>query len=127
MRAIVKIFIASVVIIAVGVATLLCCCVAPAVAAHWHKPVVAVCGHCASSGTHHSSNPAAPCQGQLTSTDTIDGQIVLLPQGGLQHFIAHPVFKASSTFHHSLSLVFPPGGPPGNLTPLYLRTFNLRV
>ena len=129
MRKIFKLFIASLLTVCLSVATVICCCSASAAMAHFHKTVM--CSHCQGQASHNnSSNPAGTCQHQLTSAEFSHTQTIFSP------VVSNTVFPAAVfvnnhqiTLTHSLLLVYPPGGPPLGIsfTPLYLRTFNLRV
>ena len=129
MRKIIKLYVASLLAVSLGVATVICCCIAPAVMAQFHRQ--AVCSQCLdhdSSGK--SSSPLGACQQQLTSADFLQGLTVSVPAVSSQHFHS-PDFlnNYQITLTHSIVLAYPPGGPPLgiSLTPLYLRTFNLRI
>ncbi len=129
MKRIFKFSIASLLVICLGVATVVCCCISPVVMAHFHK--VAICSHCPDQNSHgNSSNPAGTCQKQLTNAEFSHGQTISPPKVSLLPFPA-PIFLNN---HHTilsptLFSAYPPGSsPPGiSFTPLYLRTFNLRV
>ncbi len=129
MKSILKFSIASLLAICLTVATVVCCCVRPAVMAHFHK--AAMCSHCTDQNSKsHSSNPAGACQQQLTNAEFSNGQTISPPKISLLPSPA-PFFLNN---HHTillptLFLAYPPGSsPPGiSFTPLYLRTFNLRV
>ena len=120
--------IASLLTISLAVTTVVCCCVGPAVMAHFHK--TSVCSHCPTqkSSHDHSSNPGNNCMYQLTSADTFHGKIISAPTSVVftsvffDHHIPTP-FLASS-----LS-AYPRGSPPLNVnfTPIYLRTLSLRI
>jgi hypothetical protein len=129
MKKIFKLFIASLLTATLGVATVLCCCIAPSVMAQFHKKVV--CSHCQGQNPKsNSSNPAAACQQQLTSADISHAQTISSPVVSADHFPSAAIFNNHHiALTHSLLLAYPPGGPPLGIsfTPLYLRTFNLRV
>jgi len=115
--------------LSLGVATVICCCIAPSVMAQFHK--AAVCSHCPGEKSQgNPSNPAGTCQQQLTSADIFNGSIISSPIVPAKHF---PVTVFLNDHHitltRSLLLAYPPGGPPLGIsfTPLYLRTFNLRI
>ncbi len=128
MNRILKLLIASALTVSMCIATVLCCCIAPEVMAHFHKKVT--CGHCADERSHSNpANPAGACQQQLSSTDFLQDQISFSPAVS-----GHHVVIADFLVNHRVSLTsfllsaHPPGGPPlGSLAPLYLRTFNLRI
>ncbi len=129
MKKVLKLFIASLLTVSLGVATVICCCIAPVVMAHFHK--AAMCSHCHDQNSNdHSSNPAGTCQQQLTSAEfshvpTISSPVVSADSFPVSVFLNNHQIALTQ----SLLLAYPPGGPPLgiSLTPLYLRTFNLRV
>jgi len=128
MRTILKLFTASLLTVALSVATVMCCCSASAAMAHFHK--MDSCSHCPGPASHdNSSNPAGTCQNQLTSAEFSHSQIISTPNISVLPFQV-PVFLNNHqiTLTHLL-LAYPPGGPPLGIsfTPLYLRTFNLRI
>ena len=124
-----KLLIAFLLTVALSVATVICCCIAPSVMAHFHK--TAMCSHCQSTNSHsNSSNPMGACQYQLTSADLSHAQTISSPIISVQHFpLSVFVNNHQITFTRSLLLAYPPGAPPLGIsfTPLYLRTFNLRI
>ncbi len=124
-----KLFIASLLIISLGVATVICCCIAPSVMAHFHKAVM--CSHCQGENSHsNSSNPAGACRQQLTSAEFFHAQTISSPIVSAKFFpVSVFLNNHQVTPTRSLLLAYPPGGPPLGIsfTPLYLRTFNLRV
>lgn len=115
--------------LSLGVATVLCCCIAPVVMAHFHKTVM--CSHCPDQDSHgKSSNPIASCQQQLTSADFLHSPTITSPIVSGKHFpVSVFISNHQINLTRSLLLAYPPGGPPlgVSFTPLYLRTFNLRV
>jgi len=124
-----KLFTASLLTIALSVATVMCCCSASAAVAHFHK--VDSCSQCPGQASHdNSSNPAGACQNQLTSAEFSHSQIITTPNVSVLPFHS-PDFlnNYKITLTHSLLSAYPPGGPPLGIsfTPLYLRTFNLRI
>jgi len=129
MRELIKLFIASLLTAALSVATVLCCCSASAVMAHFHK--AAICSHCSSPNSHgNSSDQAGMCQHQFQSAEFSHSQTFSLPTASAASFQASVFFdKHITTLPPSLSLAYPLGSPPSglSLTPLYLRTFNLRI
>ena len=129
MRKIIKLFIASLLTASLSFATVICCCIAPSVMAHFHK--TAMCSHCSGESSHsHSSNPLGSCQNQLTSADLSHAQTISSSTVSVQHFpLSIFVSNHQIAIIHSLLSVYPPGGPPLGIsfTPLYLRTFNLRI
>ena len=128
MKRIFKFSIASLLAMCLAVATVVCCCIAPAVMAHFHK--AAVCSHCPDQSPQgNSSNPAAACRNQLTSADSFHGQTISTPNVSTQPFPASVFLNHHTVLSPALSLAYPPGSPPLGISfiPLYLRTFNLRV
>ena len=129
MKKIFSLLIASLLTVALSVATVICCCIAPSVMAHFHK--TAMCSHCTGASSHgNSSNPMGACQNQLTSAELSHAQIISSSIISVQHFpLSVFVNNHQITFTRSLLLAYPPGAPPLGIrfTPLYLRTFNLRI
>jgi len=129
MRKILNLSIAFLLAITLSVATVLCCCIAPSVVAHFHKTVT--CSHCAGQTAHgKSSNPAAACPQQLTSADFYHLQTIISPVVKISHFQSFNFLIAhQSVLNRSLLFAYPPGGLPlgRRFTPLYLRTFQLRI
>jgi len=129
MRKILKLFTASVLTVVLSVATVICCCSAAVAMADFHK--VDSCSHCPGQNSNkHSSNPITTCQYQLTSAEFSHSQVI--SSAAVSGF----PFPTSVSFdkHLTISLVppvlaYPPGSPPLHIsfTPLYLRTFNLRI
>jgi hypothetical protein len=126
---IVKLFIASLLAVCLTVATVICCCIAPAVMTHFHK--VAMCGHCQSQNSHgHSSNSTTACQYHLTSAEFLHTQAISSSAFSGVSFPSSILFdKHITIFLLSSVFAYPRGSPPwaANFTPLYLRTYNLRV
>jgi hypothetical protein len=128
MSKIFKLFIALLLAISLGMATVICCCVAPAVMAHFHK--VSVCSHCLSqnsSNTH--SCPDSNCSYKLTNAEAFHSHIISF---SALVIYSHDFFfnqHLKSTVLPSLISVYPRGSPPlsPSFTPLYLRTFTLRI
>ena len=129
MHKIFKPLIALSIIAAFAFSAVLCCCTATAVMAHFHKPVT--CSHCPDQNSQgKSSAPTGACHQQLTNAEFAHGQGV-----SLSNVSVVPYFGPAFLNHHHillthiLILAYPPGGPPLgiSLTPLYLRTFNLRI
>ena len=124
-----KIFTASLLSVSLGVATVVCCCVAPAVMAHLHK--ASVCTHCLpqKSSQGHSSAPGDNCMYQLTNADAFHHQTISSPV--LITFTPHTFFNkhVSIPFLSSSISTYPRGSPPltASFVPLYLRTFSLRI
>jgi len=128
MRQIFKLFIASVLSVALSVATVICCCSASAAMAHFHKAVI--CSHCqgAANSNGDYSNQAGVCQHQFQSAEFFHGATISSPVVSSAH--AFPVLAHYRTIVlPSLSLSYPHGSPPltVSFTPLYLRTFSLRI
>jgi len=129
MKKIFNLSIASLLAVSLSVATVICCCIAPSVMAHFHQS--AMCSHCPDqNSSSNAPNPAGTCQQQLTSAELSHGQTMVFSHAPGSPFSA-PIFlgKHITTLPPPSSLVYPPGSPPLgiSLTPLYLRTFNLRV
>ena len=129
MKKIFKLSIASLLTVSLSVATVICCCIAPSEMAHFHKTVM--CSHCPSQDSHSkSSNPAATCQNQLTSAEFNHSSSISSSVASTVHFPVPGFLNIHQTvLSPSLSLTYPPGGPPLGIsfTPLYLRSFNLRI
>jgi len=129
MKKILKFTIASVLTVSLSVATVVCCCIAPSVMAHLHK--VVTCNHCPEQGSHSkSSNPLQACQQQLTSAEFLHGQTIVSTVVIAKNFpVSAFLISHQITLTRSLLFAYPPGGPPLGIsfTPLYLRTFNLRI
>ena len=129
MKRIINLSIVSLLTVSLGVATVVCCCIAPSVATLFHKSMV--CGHCQDQNSRNNpANPAAACQQQLTSAELSHGQTILFSHAPGRAFSAQIFFdKHITTLPPPSSLVYPPGSPPLDisLAPLYLRTFNLRI
>ena len=128
-RKILKPLVALSITAAFAIFSVLCCCTASATKAHCHK--VDACNHCPAQGPgDHSSNPSGTCQHQLINADITNVQTISLP---VASGAFSPVFSFLDKYRTPgspvLSLFHPPGGPPLGIsfTPLYLRTFNLRV
>jgi hypothetical protein len=129
MRKIFKPLIALSIIAAFAVFSVLCCCTASAVTAHFQKATT--CSHCHGQNSNgHPFDPIKACQNQLKSAEFSHSQIIY-PQINSVGPFQSPVFinNHRPILSPSLSLAYPPGSsPPGiSFTPLYLRTFNLRV
>jgi hypothetical protein len=129
MKRVLKLFLASLLTVSLSLATVICCCIAPSVIVHFHK--TDACSHCSSQGAHNNApNPAGACQNQLTSAEFLHSQAISTPNVSAT---LSPV-SAFLSIHRttvipSILLAYPPGGPPLGIsfTPLYLRTFNLRI
>ena len=128
MKKIFKLFIASILTLSLGFATVVCCCIAPSVMAHFHK--VVTCSHCqAKDPNAKPSNPAKICQQQLTSAEFFHVSTISSPIVSIHHFPASLFLNDHHIIPTHLLLAYPPGGPLLGIsfTPLYLRTFNLRI
>ena len=124
-----KFLISSLVTLSLSVATVMCCCSAAAAAAHFHKPVM-VCSHChGHESKGNPSNPTASCQQQLTSAEFSGAQTFSLSSEKGVFFTPAFLDKHAIFLVPSLILSYPRGSPPltANFTPLYLRTFHLRI
>lgn len=126
MKKALKLFIASLLTVSLAVATVVCCCVAPAVMAHFHK--VAMCSHCHHQNpNNHPSNPAGDCRHQSLNAELSHKQIIAFSNNLGSSFPA-PIFleKHITTLPPPSSLVYPPGSPPlgSSLTPLYLQNLQ---
>jgi hypothetical protein len=129
MRKIVKPVIALSIAAAFAFSAVLCCCTASAVMTHFHKKVI--CSDCPNQNDHgKSSSPIGDCQQQLTSADLSQVQTIVSSAVSGGAFPAPVILIGHHTsLTHSLLFAYPPGGPPLGIsfTPLYLRTFNLRI
>jgi len=129
MSKIIKLFTSSLLAVCLSVATVMCCCSASSAVAHFHK--TAMCGHCSDKGPHNtSSSPVLACKYQLTSAEFSNTQVIPSSVVSGVTFSA-PIFfdKHITTLPSPVSLACPPGSSPLGIsfTPLYLRTFNLRI
>lgn len=127
MRKIFKLFTASLLTVSLSVATVICCCSASAVMAHFHK--VAMCGHCSEKSSHdNSSNPDATCKYQLTSAEFSHSKTLSfsIPTVSIPFVFDRHL---STPFLPSVISSYPRGSPPltASFIPLYLRTFTLRI
>lgn len=128
MEKIVKPYIASLLIACLAVTTVVCCCIGPAIMAHLHK--ASACSHCSPQDSHgHSSSPSDGCMYRLTNAEASHGQVIIAsaplvftPITFLDHHIVTPFLSSSIQ-------AYPRGSPPlaASFTPLYLRTFSLRI
>jgi len=129
MRVSFKLFIASLLTVSLGLATVVCCCIGPSVMEHFHKAVL--CSHCQDKNSQSNApNPAQACQQQITSADFLHSQTISAPIVSGNHFpVSDFLNNHRIILTHQLLSAYPPGGPPLgiSLTPLYLRTFNLRI
>ena len=127
MKKMFKLFTASLLTVALSIATVTCCCSASAAAAHFHK--VVNCSHCPSKGAQGNSNPVRICPYQLTSAEFSHSPAFIPSAASNFSFPAHSLFnKHITTFLPSI-LAYPRGSPPlaANFIPLYLRTFSLSI
>ena len=122
-----KLSIASFLTVSLAVTTVVCCCVGPAVAAHFHQKVM--CGHCDNPGSHHKgSNPGGACQYHLTDAEFSHAQVI-------SPSLSAPVFAPISfidqhiNFLPSFPTIYPRGSPPlvVGTTPLYIQFRSLRI
>ena len=124
-----KILTVFVVVTCLAVTTVVCCCLGPAVMAHFHKS--SVCHHCPpqDSSHGHSSNPGNNCMYQLTSADTFNGQIISAPAPVVFTPVIFFDKHIRTDFLPSSISAYPRGSPPLNIsfTPVYLRTLSLRI
>ena len=130
MERIFKLFIVSLLMVCLIVATVICCCFAPAVMAHFHK--ISACSHCQAQNSSHckSSNSAGACQYHLTSAEFSHSQAISLSVVSVIVSIAFVSFnKHLIVFLPSSPLVYPPGGPPliVSSVPIYISTHSLRI
>lgn len=129
MKKISRYFLAPLMIVSLTVATVICCCIAPSVVPQLHKTVK--CSHCHGQNPQRgSSNPAEACQQQLSGgeflrTFTLDSSHVI------KSTVTVPVFLDRYSTHPLLSSLssYPRGSPSSVVmaSPLYLRTFYLRI
>jgi hypothetical protein len=128
-RKIFKPLIALSVIAAFAVFSVLCCCTFSATKAYCHKSDS--CSHCPLQGSQdHSSNSSGTCQHQFLNAELLQSQTISSPIVSGNFFPAFSFLdKHRTPVFPVLSLTYPPGGPPLGIsfTPLYLRTFDLRV
>jgi hypothetical protein len=129
MRKILKLLIVLSIIATFAVFSVLCCCTASALKARFHK--AAVCSHCHEQNSNgHPTDPVKACQNQLTNAEFSHGPNFSPPINlVIPHSSADFINNHHTIILPSFSLVYPPGSPPLgiSLTPLYLRTFHLRV
>jgi hypothetical protein len=128
MRKIFKPLIVLSLITVFAVFSVLCCCTASAVMAHLQKKVM-YCSHCHQEPSKGKpSNNSESCHHQYLGAEYVVASNI---------FTAHTIafYPAIHVFDHHKILApillraYPPGGPPLgiNFTPLYLRTFQLRI
>ena len=121
-----KSFTASVLAVTMFVATAVCCCIGTAVVAHFHKP--AMCCEKQNS-SHQDSAPMGACQNHLTSAEFSHAPTVLTAPAAISFSPAISLGTHHADFVASFPQVYSCGSPPlaASFTPLYLRTFNLRI
>jgi len=129
MKSIFKLFIAFLLTVCLALATVVCCCVAPAVMAHFHK--IPKCSHCQDqSSNNHFSNTSGTCQYYLTSAALSRSQTISSSVKSLIVSIDFVSFNKHLTpFLPSSQIVYPPGGPSliANTVSIYLSTHSLRI
>lgn len=128
MSKVVKMLVACVITMTLGLATVVCCCIAPAVSVLFHKTVA--CSHCASESGHATvPNAAKVCLQQLTSGDLLAGWQPVAPKPGILNSLLILLLGLTAIRVRFRPSLYPPGPPPGGigLAPLYLRTFQLRI
>ncbi len=129
MSKILKLSVAVLVATSLGVATVLCCCTAASVLTHFQKSPA--CGHCSQeqNSSNPSSNPTAVCPNQLSNAELLQAPAISVKTTA-KFFFPTSFFldKSRRIVVPRPSTIYPPGGPPPrSFTPLYLRTFNLRI
>ena len=128
MGKVVKILLACVLTATLGLATVVCCCIAPAVSVLFHKAVA--CSHCAAdNGRAAAPNAAKVCLQQLTSGDLLAGWQPAAPRPAAFTLLFYFLLGLLGIFAQPGRLLYPPGPPPPGpgLAPLYLRTYQLRI
>lgn len=129
MAKIFKIFVISLLTVCLSVATVICCCVAPAVISHFHK--VSGCSHCHDQNSAGSSSTAAgSCQSHITVADASHSQTITSSAAASVFLPVQITFdKYTISLLPSSVVSYPRGSPPlgASLVPLYLRTFSLRI
>jgi len=129
MKKIFKISIASLLTVCLGVTTVVCCCLGPVTMAHLHK--TSVCSHCPPQGSSqsHSSNPTDSCMYRLTNAEILHSQIIIASAPVVFTPVTFFDKHIATPFLLSSILAYPRGSPPlaASFTPLYLRTFSLRI
>jgi len=123
---ILKPFIASVLALSMLVATVVCCCIATGLMAHFHKP--AMCCE-KQNPSHQDSAPMGSCQNHLTSAEFSHAQTVLTAPAVA---IFSPVISLGT--HHadfvaSFPQVYSRGSPPLIIStvPIYIQIRSLRI
>jgi len=127
MRKIFKLFIALCILAAFTVFSVLCCCTAASLSARFHKDIV--CSHCQPEKSNkQSSAPAETCHHQFIGAESSTAFTLALVSGDSSSTL-YIVEHAKICTVPLLLRIYPPGGPPLgiSLTPLYLRTFQLRI
>jgi hypothetical protein len=121
-----KSFTVSVLAVTMLVATVMCCCIGAAVMAHFHKP--AMCCEKQNS-SHQDSGPMGTCQNHLTSAEFSHAQTVLTAPAAIGFSPTISLGTHHADFVASFPQVYSRGSPQfaASFTPLYLRTFNLRI
>lgn len=116
-------------VVTLAVATVICCCIGPSAVAQLHK--TAMCSHCPAknSSSGHSTSSTDSCMYRLANAEASYGQIIIAPAPTVFTPIAFFDHHTVMPFLPSLVQAYPRGSPPlaTSFTPLYLRTFNLRV
>src|SRR5580658_2549144 len=127
MNKISKILISSLLTVSMFVATVICCCIGAGVMAHFQKPAAMCCEK--QNPSHQDSAPMGTCQNHLTSAEFSHAQIVLTAPAAISFSPAISLGTHHADFVASFPQVYSRGSPPlaANFTPLYLRTFNLRI
>ncbi len=129
MKSFVKPIVALSVAAALVVFSVFCCCTLSALQAQLKK-VSAKCGHCPQKADQHGCDTPGDCQHQLVKADSSAAKIMVSSTAGgsVEHA---PVYLHA--YQISLFPKLSSGSPPGhsaarlNFTPLYLRTFHLRI
>jgi len=108
-------------------ATVICCCVGAGVMAHFHKPAAMCCEK--QNSSHQDSVPMGSCQNHLTSAEFSHAQTILTVPAAISFSPAISLGTHHADFVASFPQVYSRGSPPlaASFTPLYLRTFNLRI
>jgi hypothetical protein len=123
---ILKPFIASVLALSMFVATVVCCCIATGIMARFHKPAMC-CDK--QNPSHQDSVPMGSCQNHLTNAEFSHAQTILTAPVAISFSPAISLGTYHANFLFSFPQVYSRGSPPlaASFTPLYLRTFNLRI
>ena|ERR1700733_11760799 len=123
---IVKLITASTLAVTMFVATVVCCCIGAGVMANFHKSVMC----CEKQNpSHQDSAPMETCQNHLTSAEFSHVQTILTAPTAISFSPAISLGTHHADFIASFPQVYSRGSPPlaASFTPLYLRTFNLRI